>query len=48
MLFRSLRSFGNLPNVTTVDAVEVNTYDVLNADWVLFTEETLPTAKESK
>ena len=44
----ALRSFGNLPNVTTVDAVEVNTYDVLNADWVLFTEETLPTAKESK
>ncbi len=41
------RSFRNLDNVHTIDAGEVNTYDVLNADWVLFTEASLPTAKES-
>ncbi len=42
----ALRSFNNLDNVTTVDAGELNTYDVLNNDWVLFTDETLPTVKE--
>jgi large subunit ribosomal protein L4 len=42
----ALRSFNNLDNVKTIDAGEINAYDVLNADWVLFTDETLPTAKE--
>ena len=41
------RSFRNLMNVKTIDALELNTYDVLDADWVLFTDQTLPTAKES-
>ncbi|MDE3065677.1 MAG: 50S ribosomal protein L4 [Acidobacteriota bacterium] len=40
------RSFHNLDFVTTVDAGELNAYDVLNADWVLFTDATLPAAKE--
>jgi large subunit ribosomal protein L4 len=40
------RSFANLMNVKTIDAGEVNVYDVLDADWVLFTDATLPHAKE--
>jgi large subunit ribosomal protein L4 len=42
----AFHSFANLANVTTIDAGEVNAYDVLNSDWVLFTDATLPTAKE--
>ncbi|HEY1824770.1 MAG TPA: 50S ribosomal protein L4 [Acidimicrobiales bacterium] len=41
------RSFRNLMNVKTIDAGELNTYDVLDSDWVLFCDATLPTAKES-
>jgi len=40
-------TFRNLPYVTTIDAGEINAYDVLGHDWVLFTDETLPTAKPS-
>ena len=40
------RSFKNLVGVTTIDAGELNAYDVLDADWVLFTDATLPSAKE--
>ena len=40
-------SFRNLENVKTIDAGELNAYDVLNSDWVLFTDATLPVAKES-
>ena len=40
-------SFNNLDNVKTIDAGELNAYDVLESDWVLFTDETLPVAKES-
>jgi large subunit ribosomal protein L4 len=36
------RSFGNLPRVQTLQAAELNTYDVLKNDWVLFTDESLP------
>ncbi|MDH2902902.1 MAG: 50S ribosomal protein L4 [Actinomycetota bacterium] len=39
-------SFANLQNVKTIDAGEVNAYDVLDSDWVLFTDATLPTVKE--
>jgi large subunit ribosomal protein L4 len=39
-------SFRNLMHVKTIDAGEINAYDVLNADWILFTDATLPTAKE--
>ena len=40
------RSFHNLTNVKTIDAGEINAYDVLDADWVLFSDATLPVAKE--
>ena len=42
----AFRSFANLQNVKTIDAGEVNAYDVLDSDWVLFTDATLPIAKE--
>jgi large subunit ribosomal protein L4 len=42
----AFHSFRNLGNVKTIDAGEVNAYDVLDADWVLFTDATLPTEKE--
>jgi large subunit ribosomal protein L4 len=42
----AFHSFRNLENVKTIDAGEVNAYDVLDADWVLFTDATLPIAKE--
>ena len=41
------RSFRNLPGVKTIDAGEINAYDVLDADWILFTDATLPT-KEAR
>jgi large subunit ribosomal protein L4 len=40
------QSFRNLTNVKTIDAGEINAYDVLDSDWVLFTDATLPIAKE--
>jgi large subunit ribosomal protein L4 len=42
----AIRSFRNLMNVKTIDAGELNAYDVLDCDWLLFTDATLPTAKE--
>ena len=39
-------SFNNLDHVKTIDEGEINAYDVLEADWVLFTDATLPRAKE--
>jgi large subunit ribosomal protein L4 len=36
------RSFGNLPEIQTVQIAEINAYDVLRNDWVVFTDETLP------
>lgn len=41
------RSMRNLPHVHTIAAAELNAYDVLNTDWILFTDETLPTEEES-
>jgi large subunit ribosomal protein L4 len=43
----ALRSFRNLQNVKTIDAGEINAYDVLDCDWILFTDATLPTLKEN-
>ena len=43
----AVRSFRNLMNVKTIDAGELNAYDVLDCDWVLFTDATLPTSKET-
>jgi len=42
----AFRSFRNLMNVKTIDTGELNAYDVLDCDWLLFTDATLPTAKE--
>jgi large subunit ribosomal protein L4 len=36
------KSFRNLPEVQCMLAGELNTYDVLNNDWIVFTEATLP------
>jgi large subunit ribosomal protein L4 len=35
-------SFRNLPHVHVIDIAELNTYDVLASDWVVFTTATLP------
>ncbi len=41
------RSFRNLPSVQLVQASELNAYDVLCSDWLVFTQATLPaTSKE--
>jgi large subunit ribosomal protein L4 len=42
----AISSFRNLGNVKTIDAGEINAYDVLDCDWILFTDDTLPVAKE--
>jgi len=36
------RSFGNLPEIQTIVAGELNSYDVLVNDWLVFTDATLP------
>ncbi|HET9444052.1 MAG TPA: 50S ribosomal protein L4 [Acidimicrobiales bacterium] len=38
------KSFRNLPDVHVIPAGQLNVYDVLCSDWVVFTRETLPTA----
>ena len=38
------KSFRNLPSVHVISAGELNTYDVLVSDYVVFTAETLPSA----
>ena len=40
------RSFKNLPNVTTIEAGQINPYDIIRSEWVLFTDATLPTTSE--
>jgi large subunit ribosomal protein L4 len=42
----AFQSFRNLGHIKTIDAGEINAYDVLDSDWVLFTDATLPVAKE--
>ncbi len=39
-------SFRNLPDVRIIAAGELNTYDVLRSDWVVFTDATLPGGSE--
>ena len=41
------RSFANLPKVLTAHADQLTTYDVLNADVVVFADHTLPRSKEA-
>ena len=36
------RSFANLPRVQVVPVTELNAYDVIRSDWVVFTDQTLP------
>jgi large subunit ribosomal protein L4 len=36
------RSFGNLRDVQTIEPGELNAYDILVNDWVIFTDDTLP------
>ncbi len=38
------KSFRNLPNVLVLVAGELNAYDVLASDWIVFTADTLPTS----
>ncbi len=40
------RSFRNLTRVQVVPAVELNAYDILRSDWVLFSDHTLPGTAE--
>ena len=42
------KSLRNLQHVHICEARELNAYDVLVSDWVIFTEDTLPTAEASK
>ncbi len=41
------KSFANLPKVLTAHADQLTTYDVLNADVVVFADHTLPRSKEA-
>jgi large subunit ribosomal protein L4 len=36
------RSFANLPDVRTIQAPELNAYDIMRSDWVVFTDRTVP------
>ena len=41
----AFKSFANLPEVQTLPASELNAYDVLVNDWVVFTDATLPSSE---
>ena len=42
------KSFANLPTVQLIDAGQLNAYDVLINDWVVFTEATVPGARHEE
>ena len=42
------KSFANLPMVHTVSRGELNAYDILVSDWVIFTKETLPSSTQKE
>ena len=42
------KSFRNLPSVHVITPGELNTYDVLVSDYVVFSRETLPAATPSR
>ena len=44
---KSWKSMRNLPNVHTLAADQLNTYDVLVSDYVIFTEDALPTTADA-
>lgn len=41
------RSFANLPDVQCVQLAELNAYDVIRSDWIVFTDATLPGETET-
>ena len=41
----TVRSFLNLPEVQLIETAELNAYDVLCSDWVVFSKDTLPAPK---
>ena len=40
------RSFRNLPAVSAVSPAELNAYDILRSDWLVFTSDTLPSSAD--
>lgn len=42
------KSFRNLGHVHIIETAELNTYDVLVSDWVVFTKASLPAVEEAK
>lgn len=42
------RSFANLPRVQVVPVTELNAYDIIRSDWLVFTDQTLPGAAPTK
>ena len=40
------RSFRNLPAVSAVSPSELNAYDILRSDWLVFTSDTLPSSAD--
>ncbi len=44
--YTAARSFGNLPEVQLITPGELNTYDILRCDWIVFTDATLPTGDD--
>jgi large subunit ribosomal protein L4 len=41
----AILSFRNLPEIQLIETAELNAYDVLCNEWIVFTEATLPRAK---
>jgi len=44
----TIKSFRNLPDVHVLLVEELNTYDVLCSDWIIFSEDTLPGARRER
>ena len=44
----AIKSFRNVPEVQLTLAAELNAYDVLCNDWIVFSKDSLPIAKEAK
>jgi large subunit ribosomal protein L4 len=44
----AVKTFRNLVRAKTIDAGEINAYDILANDWILFTDETLPVTAEEE
>lgn len=41
------RSFRNLPMVHSVQSAELNAYDILRSDWLVFTRDNLPVSNRA-